>query len=1085
MKLENGEIFLSPSDAARFSYCKHASYLDLKLLKGDKVETSKQDDFNILVQNAGINHEKSYLDFLKNKGLSIIPINQKLSSKERFAETISAINSGFDIIYQGRLEDKQWVGDADFICKTYQSSKLGDYSYRIVDTKLSKTPKASHVMQIMIYSIIISKLTGQIPTEASIISPDKENTTNFIEHKFQTNKFIHYIKRRMELIEGFISTNNETIPAPCSYCDYCEYKNHCKKIWEKEKSIFEITGVTKNQVLRLGKAGIHNLKELIASKGSISNFNSSILEKIKHKAKLRLDKLNGGKPKYYILGNDKGLENFLPTESPADIYFDIEGDPLINDGLEYLFGYVKGNKETSKFNAIWAHDKNEEKEAIKQLIKFLHQHCLENKNAHIYHYNSYEVNALRKLSQKYAVMEEELDSLLRAERFVDLYKFIQASIITSEKGLSLKDLEVFYTEKRDEEITDAASSVVMYEKWRETLKQEILEEIEAYNEQDCRSMPLMRQWLESVVFENQIVHRDTIELSNASIEYQTSDQFSNDEAAIANSIANYHHREQKPYWWKFFDTQIRELNELLPDASVIAGLKFLKQKLNLYEFKLEDQEYRFGSGDVVKIISNEGESSFGSRAKIHSIDEKNKKIVLESQKTIPPNSIIFEQNPPSTKSIEKQLYNFYLAVKNGTAKETYPLAYNIFKGEKAVNKVQQNPVDKIEDHNRYNSSKPIFIQGPPGTGKTFLASNFLANKMEKTKKHEVYIVTSQSHKAIENLLQAVSNKFTTKNYQIIKYGGKAITNDKIEHISKSADLNFRVQNAASNNQPILIGITVFSLCSWGAFYDLIVVDEAGQYSLSNTIAVSMHAKYGVFLGDQNQLPNVSQANHPHPVDKSVMEYCVGDYKVIPDEVGIFISKSWRLHPKICEIVSKIYYENQLTYSKEMAKRKILSDGSDVSGLDLVKLNHNGCSQRSDEEVKRITDDYDKILDEYIFVEDGKSRKLNINDILVVAPFNAQVKALIASLPDGARVGTVDKFQGQEAPVCLISMTSSSGDETPRGIGFLLSPNRLNVAISRAMCVAKIYISNQIFETECRAIEDMILLNDIIYLDKLT
>ena len=140
-------------------------------------------------------------------------------------------------------------------------------------------------------------------------------------------------------------------------------------------------------------------------------------------------------------------------------------------------------------------------------------------------------------------------------------------------------------------------------------------------------------------------------------------------------------------------------------------------------------------------------------------------------------------------------------------------------------------------------------------------------------------------------------------------------------------MNFRVQNAASNNQPILIGITVFSLCSWGAFYDLIVVDEAGQYSLSNTIAVSMHAKYGVFLGDQNQLPNVSQANHPHPVDKSVMEYCVGDYKVIPDEVGIFISKSWRLHPKICEIVSKIYYENQLTYSKEMAKRKILSDGS--------------------------------------------------------------------------------------------------------------------------------------------------------------
>ena len=158
MKIQNDQIYLSPSDATRFSYCKHASHLDLKSLNGDKVAITPQDDFNVLVQNAGINHEKKYFEFLKNKDLSIISIDQKLSAKERFEQTIKAMHSGVDVIYQGRLENLKWLGDADFICKTSQNSKLGNHSYRIVDTKLSKSPKASHVMQIMIYSLIISKV---------------------------------------------------------------------------------------------------------------------------------------------------------------------------------------------------------------------------------------------------------------------------------------------------------------------------------------------------------------------------------------------------------------------------------------------------------------------------------------------------------------------------------------------------------------------------------------------------------------------------------------------------------------------------------------------------------------------------------------------------------------------------------------------------------------------------------------------------------------------------------------------------------------------------------------------------------------
>ena len=200
-----------------------------------------------------------------------------------------------------------------------------------------------------------------------------------------------------------------------------------------------------------------------------------------------------------------------------------------------------------------------------------------------------------------------------------------------------------------------------------------------------------------------------------------------------------------------------------------------------------------------------------------------------------------------------------------------------------------------------------------------MASNYLSKKLESTDKHKIFVITSQSHKAIENLLIATANKISQKStMNIFKYGGEKLDENKIGYLKNKDELAIKISEFEKSNTPIIVGMTVFAICSWGRPFDLIVIDEAGQYSLSNSIAASLYAKQGIFLGDQNQLPNVSQASHPYPVDTSVMDHSVGSYTVIPSEAGIFINKTWRLHPKM-DIISHAYYDGRLTPSKNMPK----------------------------------------------------------------------------------------------------------------------------------------------------------------------
>jgi len=259
---------------------------------------------------------------------------------------------------------------------------------------------------------------------------------------------------------------------------------------------------------------------------------------------------------------------------------------------------------------------------------------------------------------------------------------------------------------------------------------------------------------------------------------------------------------------------------------------------------------------------------------------------------------------------------------------------------------------------------------------------------------------------------------------------------------------------------------------------VLFIDEAGQMSLADVLAVSQAAKKLVLLGDPQQLERPTKGNHPAGAEKSALEHLLNGRKTIAEDMGFLLPESWRLHPEICKFTSELFYEGRLG-SHALAKARVLEGHAWLKGAGLwfVPVEHKGNRNSSPEEVEAVAKIVEGLLRPEVqwFRSEGNKRNLREADILIVAPYNAQVADLKSRLPD-MRIGTVDKFQGQEAPVVIYSMTTSTAEDAPRGMEFLYSLNRLNVATSRAQTAAILVGSPKLFEPECRSPRQMQLAN---------
>ena len=253
--------------------------------------------------------------------------------------------------------------------------------------------------------------------------------------------------------------------------------------------------------------------------------------------------------------------------------------------------------------------------------------------------------------------------------------------------------------------------------------------------------------------------------------------------------------------------------------------------------------------------------------------------------------------------------------------------------------------------------------------------------------------------------------------------------------------------------------------------------------MANLIAMGVSAKNVVLIGDQMQLVQPIQGTHPGGSGASVLEHLLGGHATVPADRGIFLSQTRRMHPDICRFISEAVYDGRLRAAPNTERQRIVLDPAAdpealaATGIRFVFVEHSDCAQKSPAEAARLKKAYEALIGQRWVDENCMERMIGTDDVLVVSPYNVQVNLLQSMLPPGARVGTVDKFQGQQAAVVLISMTTSSGEDLPRNIEFLYSRNRLNVAISRARCLAVI-ASPRLLEISCATIEQMRLVNTL-------
>jgi hypothetical protein len=365
------------------------------------------------------------------------------------------------------------------------------------------------------------------------------------------------------------------------------------------------------------------------------------------------------------------------------------------------------------------------------------------------------------------------------------------------------------------------------------------------------------------------------------------------------------------------------------------------------------------------------------------------------------------------------------------------------------------------------------VQGPPGTGKTFRAARVVVAALAAGMRVSI---TAPSHAAIKNVLDAVEKHAHEEGqafsaiYKPGDGGGYEGPHGMVE-VAKDND-------AVTGDFQLVAGTSwLFARSEHRGAFDLILVDEAGQFPLASAVAAGLAAQNMLLLGDPQQLPQVTQSDHPDGSGASVLEHLLEGEQTIHGDRGVLLTESWRMHPAICSFVSERSYEERLESLAACAKRKVDAPGLITgAGLRKMAIAHEGHSQSSSEEAEAIAAACGDLLSGSTVTDaEGDQRTLGPEDILVVAPYNLAVRAIEARVPAGIRVGTVDRFQGQEAPVVFYAMTCSAGD-IPRGMEFLFDAHRFNVAVSRAQCLAVLVHSPRLLDADCPTLSAMELVD---------
>jgi predicted RecB family nuclease len=1160
MQRIDGRIVLSASDLNDFLACDYLTGLELDALEGALERPSEKSGQAELLARLGDEHERRYLEGLRSAGIDVVEIERSASANgDRLARmrgqaeaTIAAMRAGAPAIYQATFFDGSWLGHADVLRRVEQPSSLGSWSYEVEDTKLARSLKPYFLVQLCFYSACVERVQGVAPEFAYVVLGDGTRK------RFRVNEFAAYerfVRARLEerVLAG--SAEGSAYPFHVSHCGLCVWDARCSAQRRRDDHLTGVAGLTRLQARRLQSAGIPTLAALGQAQPSDrpTIVKERTFERLSRQARLQLEQriaMEEGELwpyRYELLPLPEEVEGprgfaLLPQPSPGDIFFDMEGDPFydVADGLEYLFGAYTRDEG---FRAFWGcdrsngpwHDRSTERQAFEAFVDFAMARRAGDPGMHIYHYADYEKRALKSLAQRHATREDEVDTLLREERLVDLLRVVRQGVVVGQPGYGLKKMEAFYSPPRAGAIVAGDESVIEFERWRASRDAvatgertepdaSILREIEAYNEQDCKSTSDLLDWLLARRTEAERDFHAAIPFFTGKTDRSEEQQSKPDPYAslkeeivarlggeafdpstataadahwqfwLALHLLDYHRREEKPQWWAFFDrcdTYKEDPDRLLEDGECIVELTSDGEPVKVdrsleYPMTFPAQEIKVDGGQAFNPITQERTGTavdievFGERGRL-----KLRRGAKATDAALPPAIIVF--NHVSSTTLRAALARFSQAMLSGEIEVRYRAVYDLllaqpprFRSRPLGYDIQPDVpdahalgalIDDLDD-------SYLFVQGPPGSGKTYQGAHAIVRLLALGLRVGV---TANSHKAINNLLAEVERVAREQNVPF--EGQRKHSDDDDAYVSPFGSgpiVNVKNGGFTLGDNGLYAGTAwAFADKAMDGQLDVLFIDEAGQVALPNALAAATSARRVVLLGDPAQLPHVRHTSHPGAIGVSVLEHLLGEeLRPVARDRGVLLDRTWRMHPDVCTFISELMYEGRLHPVDGCADQRIDSPGLSGTGIRYIEVDQTDNRVRSREEAAVIADQIEMLLRGTVTDARRNVRPFEPHDVIVVTPYNAQRRCIEAELRsrgsgcENVRVGTVDKFQGQEAYVVFFSSAKSSHEESVRGVEFIFDRNRLNVAISRARALAVYVGSPAVLKAPATSIERM-------------
>ena len=634
MQKSGSTVHFSASDLVWHLNCRFMITLDLKVVNGVLEKPKVWDaSLNALVER-GRQHELGYVEHLKTAGATVTVVDGVGVDQSSVLSTRQAMARGDAIIVQGALQAGLWSGRADILQRVEWPSALGVWSYEVVDTKLARETKGNTVLQISLYSDLLAEMQDVVPVAAHVVTPG----TNYAPETFRVADYAAYYRRVRQSLEQFVANpcDESLYPEPIEHCEICRWREHCDRKRRADDHMSLVAGISKTQIAELNRRGIAMTAALAKvplplqwrpDRGAAESY-----VKVREQARIQVEGRQKGSMAFERLKLEPGFGLFrLPERSPGDIFFDFEGDPFVEDGgLEFLFGYLYSDANGSqRYVGDWVTNRQEERAAFERFVDFVIDRLKTYPNLHIYHFAPYEPAALKRLMGRYATREDEVDALLRAEVFVDLFAIVRHAIRASVESYSIKKLEPLYNFKRSMPLVDVGAALARVQTCLELgdvggITDEDKAATTGYNHDDCASTSALRDWLESLrdewISRGEKVDRpqpktpevspdlndwkrraaDLVARLTAGISDDVAERSAEQQARwLLAHLVDFHGRENKAVWWEYFRLRDLSAENLLHERAGLAELTYLepaggtaKAPVHRYRFVAQETDIR-------------------------------------------------------------------------------------------------------------------------------------------------------------------------------------------------------------------------------------------------------------------------------------------------------------------------------------------------------------------------------------------------------------------------------------------------------------------------------------------------------------